>query len=123
MWKRLDGPAASRDRSIVKATTAMLALVAFTWTFSLAGCGSEVPTGDDTPDPEMPQLAAPPPDGGAAVATITAADLAARIGVVAHDSMMGRWTPSPELEKAAQDEDPVVRSNVNRAMRDEAQGS
>jgi hypothetical protein len=27
-----------------------------------------------------------------------------------------------ELEKAAQDEDPVVRSNVNRAMRDEAQG-
>ena len=99
MWKRLE---ASRDRSIVTAATAMLALVAFTWTFSLAGCGSDVPTGDDTPDPEIPQLAAPPIDGGAAVATITAADLAARIGVLAHDSMMGRWTPSPELEKAAQ---------------------
>jgi hypothetical protein len=103
MWKRHDGPAANRDRSIVTASTAMLALVAFIWTFSLAGCGgSAVPTGDDTPDPEIPQLADPPPDGGAAVATITAADLTTRIGVLAHDSMMGRWTPSPELEKAAQ---------------------
>jgi len=36
-----------------------------------------------------------------AVATITVADLQARIGALAHDSMRGRNTPSPELEKAA----------------------
>ena len=33
--------------------------------------------------------------------TITPADLRARIGVLAHDSMRGRNTPSPELTKAA----------------------
>ena len=37
----------------------------------------------------------------AAAATITAADLRLRIGALAHDSMRGRPTPSPELEKAA----------------------
>lgn len=36
-----------------------------------------------------------------AAATITAADLRLRIGALAHDSMRGRPTPSPELEKAA----------------------
>lgn len=36
-----------------------------------------------------------------AAATITAADMAREIGVLAHDSMGGRDTPSPELEKAA----------------------
>ncbi len=36
-----------------------------------------------------------------AAATITAADLRVRIGALAHDSMRGRNTPSPELEKAA----------------------
>ncbi len=34
-------------------------------------------------------------------ATITPADLRARVGVLAHDSMRGRDTPSPELEKTA----------------------
>jgi hypothetical protein len=36
-----------------------------------------------------------------AVFTITAADIAARVGRLAHDSMRGRFTPSPELDKAA----------------------
>ena len=37
----------------------------------------------------------------AAVATITAADVSRRIGVIAADSMRGRATPSPELEQTA----------------------
>ena len=36
-----------------------------------------------------------------AAATITADDVARRIGVIAHDSMRGRRTPSPELEATA----------------------
>jgi len=36
-----------------------------------------------------------------AAATITVADLSARIGALAHDSMRGRATPSPEIDKAA----------------------
>jgi len=41
------------------------------------------------------------PQVTAAAQTITAADLRLRIGALAHDSMRGRATPSPELEKAA----------------------
>ncbi len=37
-----------------------------------------------------------------AVATITAEDLGAHIGVIAHDSMRGRGTPSPELNETAE---------------------
>ena len=37
----------------------------------------------------------------AGAATITADDLRLRIGALAHDSMRGRATPSPELDKAA----------------------
>ncbi|WP_419949489.1 M28 family peptidase [Candidatus Palauibacter sp.] len=37
----------------------------------------------------------------AAARTITAPDLRLRIGALAHDSMRGRATPSPELDKAA----------------------
>jgi Peptidase family M28 len=37
-----------------------------------------------------------------AAATITAKDVAHRIGVIAHDSMMGRDTPSPGLERTAE---------------------
>jgi hypothetical protein len=37
-----------------------------------------------------------------AVNTITPADVARRIGVIAHDSMRGRDTPSPELEEVAE---------------------
>jgi len=36
-----------------------------------------------------------------AAATITAADIAARVGVLAHDSMRGRFTPSAELDQTA----------------------
>lgn len=36
-----------------------------------------------------------------ALATITPADVAARVGLLAHDSMRGRDTPSPELEEVA----------------------
>jgi len=77
-------------------------LISTLWAVLLAGCGdSGVPT-DDGPDvPVVPDLADPPPDGAAAIATITAADLAERVGIVAHDSMMGRPTPSPELEEVA----------------------
>ena len=56
-----------------------------------------------------PMLAAQPapvPQSGleaaaAAAATITASDLRHRIGVIAHDSMRGRDTPSPGLEQTA----------------------
>ncbi|HXF95202.1 MAG TPA: M20/M25/M40 family metallo-hydrolase [Gemmatimonadales bacterium] len=37
-----------------------------------------------------------------AVNSITAEDVARRIGIIAHDSMRGRDTPSPELEETAQ---------------------
>ncbi|NNK49776.1 MAG: M20/M25/M40 family metallo-hydrolase [Gemmatimonadetes bacterium] len=101
MWKMHAGPAEGRyRRTVAPATT--LAFVALMAALTLAGCGSsDGPTGDDTPDlPETPLLADPPPDGAAAVATITAADLTTRVGIIADDSMMGRWTPSPELLKA-----------------------
>jgi hypothetical protein len=39
--------------------------------------------------------------GDAAVETITAPDMAGRIGILSDDSMMGRDTPSPGLERAA----------------------
>jgi hypothetical protein len=41
------------------------------------------------------------PSVSGAVESITTADVAHRIGVLAHDSMRGRDTPSPELELAA----------------------
>ena len=37
-----------------------------------------------------------------AVASITEDDIRSRIGVIAHDSMLGRYTPSPGLEMTAQ---------------------
>ena len=41
------------------------------------------------------------PDAGAAAATISASDVARRIGVIADDSMLGRDTPSNGLELTA----------------------
>ena len=59
----------------------------------LAACGGR--GGDmDLPAPTTTPLAD-------AAATITAADMIDRIGVLAHDSMRGRNTPSPGLEMAA----------------------
>jgi len=94
-------PATSRDRSIGAAAT-MLALVTLVGTLSLAACGDSGPPTDDDPTGNTGDLAEPPPDGAAAAATITADDIAARVGVVAHDSMMGRPTPSPELVEIAE---------------------
>src|SRR3954453_22594462 len=42
-----------------------------------------------------------PPGTVRAAASITAADVARRIGIIADDSMMGRDTPSPGLEMTA----------------------
>ncbi|MDH3457796.1 MAG: M20/M25/M40 family metallo-hydrolase [Gemmatimonadota bacterium] len=48
-------------------------------------------------------LVAQAPEASArAVASITPADVAQRVGIIAHDSMGGRNTPSPGLEKTAQ---------------------
>lgn len=59
----------------------------------LAACGGR--GGDmDLPGPSTTPLAD-------AAATITADDMIERIGVLAHDSMRGRDTPSPGLESAA----------------------
>ena len=73
-----------------RGTLGLLALLAT----AVAGCGA----GAGEP------AAAPSPEVGveAAAATITAADMAREVGALAHDSMRGRDTPSPELEKAAE---------------------
>ena len=48
------------------------------------------------------QSTAPPsPSAQAAARTITSEDIRRRIGIIADDSMRGRDTPSPELEKVA----------------------
>jgi len=44
---------------------------------------------------------APPAGAEAAASTITVADMQTHMGVIAHDSMRGRDTPSPELMKTA----------------------
>ncbi len=59
----------------------------------LAGFLLAVPAGEA-------QMAVPVPLRRAAE-TITPADLFQRLGIIAHDSMMGRDTPSPGLEKTA----------------------
>ncbi len=52
-----------------------------------------------SPAPLGAQVAAA--EARAAAETITVEDLRARLSVVAHDSMLGRATPSPELEETA----------------------
>lgn len=71
--------------------------------FVAVGCGTEVGsrTTDDLPPAEPPSVAAVSSDLATAAATITADDFDRRIRVIAHDSMRGRWTPSPELEATA----------------------
>jgi len=53
---------------------------------------------------QAPATVVPMPSSGVkkAAATITAADVAKRINIIADDSMMGRDTPSPGLEMTAQ---------------------
>src|SRR5690242_18720946 len=48
-----------------------------------------------------PVCAQSPQSVSAAVSSVTPADIIRRIGVIAHDSMRGRSTPSPELDKVA----------------------
>jgi hypothetical protein len=55
-----------------------------------------------TAHPSAPAIPAPSPAVTKAAATITAADVARRINIIADDSMMGRDTPSPGLEMTAQ---------------------
>ena len=49
-----------------------------------------------------PACAQQPVDPTAGAATITAEDIVRRVGVIAHDSMKGRDTPSPELDRTAE---------------------
>ena len=66
------------------------------WTLAvllLVACG-----GDDAALEPVPTV---PGDVGSASGTITEADFRQRVGVLAHDSMRGRATPSPEIEEAA----------------------
>lgn len=60
-------------------------------------CGA---CGSTSPGEARPTI--PEADRASAAETITAADMHRRIGVLAHDSMAGRATPSPELDAAAQ---------------------
>lgn len=93
--KPLYRPGALRVRSL-----SALSVVALLLATAAGACGdSSGPTDPD--DSQVPALAAPPPDAAQVLATITAENLTTRIGMLAHDSMMGRWTPSPELVKAA----------------------
>ncbi|NIP61092.1 MAG: M28 family peptidase, partial [Gemmatimonadetes bacterium] len=74
-------------------TSAWPAAGAFVLLAGLAACAGGAPAGTTPPEPA---------DGPAdAAATITAQDVAREIGALAHDSMAGRDTPSPELEQAA----------------------
>lgn len=70
----------------------LTALILLTLT---AACGPGGPGGVEAPGTR---------DEGAleaAAASITSEDIVARIGVMAHDSMRGRRTPSPELDEVA----------------------
>ena len=49
----------------------------------------------------LPSILAAQSAAQRAAATITAADIKSRIFIIAHDSMGGRNTPSPGLEKTA----------------------
>ena len=53
---------------------------------------------------QAPAMVVPPPSSAVkkAAATITAADVAKRVNIIADDSMMGRDTPSPGLDMTAQ---------------------
>jgi len=53
---------------------------------------------------QAPAVVVPPPSSAVkkAAATITAADVAKRVNIIADDSMMGRDTPSPGLDMTAQ---------------------
>ncbi|MDT8436268.1 MAG: M28 family peptidase [Gemmatimonadota bacterium] len=78
------GPA-SRLRRALPAVLAALALVL------AAGCGDDATGPGDTDRLSFE----------AAAASITEADVASHVEALAHDSARGRWSPSPELDRAA----------------------
>ena len=55
-----------------------------------------------TPTVSAQMAVPPPPELASAAATISIADMKQHMGVIAHDSMRGRDTPSPELMETAQ---------------------
>ena len=55
-----------------------------------------------TPTVSAQMAAPPPPEVASAAATISITDMKQHMGVIAHDSMRGRDTPSPELMETAQ---------------------
>lgn len=64
----------------------------------LAGLAVGACAGEDEAAPPMSGL---PGDARSAAATITEAEFLERVAILAHDSMRGRATPSPEIEEAA----------------------
>lgn len=83
----------------IRRSQAVLRLAALLLLPGLAACASGGASGGSNEAP----MEEPIPEAGVteALATITAADVSRAIGVLAHDSMRGRDTPSPELEEAA----------------------
>jgi hypothetical protein len=78
-------------------TSAPLSLIAPLASLAVfVACG-----GGEPPEGEGPAAPVAAAEAQAAASTITAADLAARIGLLAADSMRGRDTPSPELDMVA----------------------
>lgn len=69
------------------------------WTKATAGTALLAAAVGLSPNPLAAQVAAA--EARAAAQTITVEDLRTRLSVVAHDSMRGRATPSPELEETA----------------------
>jgi Zn-dependent M28 family amino/carboxypeptidase len=96
-------PTRSGTSRLAAAAGPFLGAAALLWILAIPACGgSDSPTNmEPEPEPETPSLADPPPDGVSAVTTISAADLAERVGIIADDSMRGRSSPSPELDRAA----------------------
>ena len=64
---------------------------------AIAGMALIAACGDDDPTGPGPVTA----DYQAAAATITGSEVLGHIGVLAHDSMFGRWSPSAQIETAA----------------------
>ena len=61
---------------------------------SFAACGDDDPTGPTGPGPSSA-------DYEAAALSITESEVRGHVSVLAHDSMYGRWSPGPEIEKSA----------------------
>jgi hypothetical protein len=85
--------------------TSVLALLAL-------ACSQQPPPA--APAPTAPAPPAPPPTGGPTSAEIRAEDLRLRVGVLAHDSMRGRESGTPEVREAA---DYIAREMLRLSLR------